>query len=225
MILLNVAAVVRDTVGDRPGVTQLCNDVIDDRLHEIRTHFMHPEFEAVMENVGPQGQFIDHFEGRTLNPGHAIEGAWFVLQEARYRNHDRGLIALGTQMLDWMWRWGWDAEHGGILYFRDVRGWPVQEYWHDMKFWWPHCEAIVATLLAWRVTGEPRYADWHTQVHDWTYSHFPDPDFGEWFGYLHRDGSVSSDAKGTLWKGPFHIPRMQLMCWKLLAEPTGTPSA
>jgi N-acylglucosamine 2-epimerase len=85
-----------------------------------------------------------------------------------------------------------------------------------MKFWWPHCEAIVATLLAWRLTGERRYAAWHRMVHDWTFARFPDPEHGEWFGYLHRDGRVSVTLKGNMWKGPFHIPRMLWKCWSLL---------
>ncbi len=94
---------------------------------------------------------------------------------------------------------------------------PVQEYWHDMKFWWPHNEAIIATLLAYHLTGDPRYASWHQQVHDWAYRHFPDPEHGEWFGYLDRTGRVTSTLKGNLWKGPFHLPRMQLFCSRILA--------
>ncbi|MCH5375973.1 MAG: AGE family epimerase/isomerase, partial [Planctomycetes bacterium] len=123
---------------------------------------------------------------------------------------------LGTRMLDWMWRWGWDADFGGILYFRDVKGLPVQEYWHDMKFWWPQNEAILATLLAFVVTGDQRYAQWHARIHDWAYARFPDNEYGEWYGYLHRDGRISSTAKGTMWKGPFHLPRMQWIGWQLL---------
>lgn len=93
---------------------------------------------------------------------------------------------------------------------------PVQEYWHDMKFWWPQAEAIIATILAYSLTGDKKYAEWHKLVHDWAYRFFPDPKNGEWFGYLHRDGSVSSTLKGNLWKGPFHIPRMKLISWQLL---------
>ncbi len=154
-----------------------------------------------METVGLDGEIIDHFDGRTLNPGHAIEAAWFILAEARHRDDDE-LTRLGTTMLDWMWRRGWDEEYGGILYFRDLQGLPVQEYWHDMKFWWPQNEAIIATLLAYRVTGEPRYAEWHRQVHDWAYRHFPDPEHGEWFGYLHRDGRLSVTAQGQSLERP-----------------------
>ena len=173
---------------------------------------------AVMETVGPKGEFIDHFDGRTLNPGHAIEGAWFILQEAKIRGNDPDLIKLGTKMLDWMWEIGWDKEFGGIYYFRDVKNLPVQEYWHDMKFWWPHNEVIIATILAYQLTGLDKYASWFKMVHDWTFDKFPDKKYGEWYGYLHRDGSVSVPLKGNIGKGPFHIPRMYLMVWKIFEE-------
>jgi N-acylglucosamine 2-epimerase len=191
---------------------------IDHSIEEIRRDFVRPDLECVMENVGTDGELHDHFDGRLLNPGHAIEAAWFILREAQERNDRADLIQLGTSMLDWMWRRGWDDQYGGIFYFRDVDERPVQEYWHDMKFWWPHNETIIAMLLAWQLTGDEKYARWHQMIHDWSYAHFPDPEHGEWYGYLHRDGTVSSPLKGNLWKGPFHLPRMQLTCWKLLSE-------
>lgn len=213
MILIGTAQVLRDTVGD-----PMCDEWIDMGIQEIGKDFMKSDMEAVMETVGPSGEFIDHFDGRLLNPGHAIEGAWFILHEARHRGRDAELIEMGTTMLDWMWNIGWDEEYGGILYFREVKGHPVQEYWHDMKFWWPQCETIIATLLAYYLTGNERYARWHSMVHDWAHNHFPDPEYGEWFGYLHRDGRISVPLKGNIWKGPFHIPRMQWYCWQLLEE-------
>ena len=111
---------------------------------------------------------------------------------------------------------GWDGKYGGIYYFRDCKGLPCPHYEHDMKLWWPHTEAIYATLLAYHLTGKEHYLTWHDKIHDWAYRHFPDAQHGEWFGYLHRDGSNSSTLKGNMWKGPFHLPRMQLNCWKLL---------
>ena len=61
----------------------------------------------------------------------------------------------------------------------------------------------------------------HGQIHEWSWKHFPDPEYGEWYGYLRRDGAVSSSVKGTLWKGPFHIPRMMLVCWQICKEMMG----
>jgi N-acylglucosamine 2-epimerase len=213
MITLAAAQVLRAEIQD-----PVAEEWIDRAIDEIRRDFVKPELEVVMETVGLDGEIIDHFDGRTLNPGHALETAWFILAEAWHRDRETELTRLGTSMVDWMWRRGWDEEHGGLLYFRDLRGLPVQEYWHDMKFWWPQTEAIIATLMAYRATGESRYAEWHRQVHDWAYRHFPDPEHGEWFGYLHRDGRRSVTLKGNLWKGPFHLPRMQLVCWQMLED-------
>jgi N-acylglucosamine 2-epimerase len=209
MITLVTAQELRESV-DLPRA----NDWIDRAIEEIRTDFIKPDLQAVLETVQEDGQVSDHFEGRTLNPGHSLEAAWFLMREGELRGDDE-LVDLGKTVLDWSWERGWDPEHGGILYFVDLHGGPVQEYWHDMKFWWPQCEAIIATLLAYSLTGDERYAEWHARAHEWAYGHFADPEHGEWFGYLHRDGSRSSSAKGNLWKGPFHLPRMQLECWRI----------
>ena len=142
----------------------------------------------------------------------------FILHEAKKRNYDPRLINLGCRMLDYMWERGWDKEYGGILYFRDVYDKPVQEYWQDMKFWWPHNEVIIATLLAYLMTGDQKYAQWHKQVHDYSYQQFLDTKNGEWYGYLHRDGTVAQSAKGNLFKGPFHLPRQEWYCMQLLKE-------
>lgn len=211
MIAIVTAQELRDSIG-----LETADEWIDSGIQMIRDFHLHSDIQCVMETVGIDGQRIDHFDGRTLNPGHAIEGAWFILWEGMLRD-DASLIEMGCQMLDWMWQRGWDPEYGGILYYVDVEGGSVQEYWHDMKFWWPQCEAIIATLLAYRLTGKQKYADWHQQIHTWAHEHFADAEYGEWFGYLDRTGRVTSTLKGNLWKGPFHLPRMQLCCARILA--------
>jgi N-acylglucosamine 2-epimerase len=213
MITIATAQELRENIGADPQLDAWIDRCID----EIQRLFVKPELRVVMESVAPGGAIIEHFDGRMLNPGHAIEGAWFIMHEGRHRNDNR-LIRLGCDMLDWMWERGWDNDHGGLFYFRDLHNKPVQEYWHDMKFWWPHDEAIIATLMAYESTGNPKYAAWHQRVHDWSHQHFADPDHGEWFGYLHRDGTRSTDTKGNLWKSFFHHPRMQWLCGQLLAR-------
>lgn len=218
MIALATAQELRAALGDIAVEGATCTQWIDRSIAEIESDFYKPEPGALLETVGPQGEVLDHFDGRTLNPGHALECAWFILHEAKLRNRDRSLLRLGLGILDGMWERGWDPEFGGLFYFTDLRGLPVQEYWAEMKFWWPHNEAIIATLLAWQLTGNAKYARWHRQVHDWAHRVFPDPEYGEWFGYAHRDGRISTRLKGNLWKGPFHLPRMQWYCWRLLDE-------
>jgi len=213
MILIATIHVLQQ-IDDDP----LYKKIIDNSLYEIEHHFLKPEFKALLENVGPNGEFLDEPVGRMINPGHAIETSWFIMPEARRRGNASKLIDLALKILDWSLDWGWDEQYGGILYFRDCKGYPCEPYEHDMKLWWPHNEAIYSTLLAHHLTGQKKYEDWHRKVHDWTYAHFPDPKHGEWFGYLHRDGTISSTLKGNMWKGLFHLPRMQLYCWKLMEE-------
>lgn len=213
MIAIVTAQELRRNLGDDPHLTAWIDRCID----EIRRWFVKPELKVVLESAAPDGGIVDHFDGRMLNPGHAIEGAWFILLEARHRG-DAALVRLGCDMLDWMWQRGWDREYGGLFYFRDLYDKPVQEYWQDMKFWWPHDEAILATLLAYELTGEEKYARWHELVHQWSHERFADPEFGEWYGYLHRDGRISVSLKGNLWKSFFHHPRMQWLAAELLRD-------
>ncbi|GAB5405981.1 MAG: AGE family epimerase/isomerase [Aureliella sp.] len=210
MITIATAHELRDALGWQPAT-----QIIAEQIAWIERMFVRDDLQAVLEIVAPDGQVIDHFDGRTLNPGHAIEAAWFIIREGQYSTNPKW-IQLGTKMLDWMLQRGWDDQFGGLLYFVSLNDDPIQEYWHDMKFWWPHNEAIIATLMAAHATGDAKYMDWHSRIHSWAYEHFADPEHGEWFGYLRRDGTVSSQLKGNLWKGPFHLPRMQLICKQVL---------
>lgn len=213
MILINVASRLRDAIQDDSFRGQ-----IDVSIAQLRKDFMHPEFKALLETVGPNGEFIDTLMGRTINPGHCIETSWFLLEEARYRNWDKDITDLALTILDWSWEWGWDKEYGGIINFKDCRNLPPQDYSQDMKFWWPQTEAIIATLYAYLASGDGKYIEMHKRISDWTYAHFPDKEYGEWFGYLHRDGTPAQMAKGNIFKGPFHIPRMMVKGYTLCQD-------
>ena len=213
MILINTAARIREAIPASELDVQISLSI-----DTLQRYFIHPEFEALLETVGPNGEFIDTIIGRTINPGHCIETAWFLLEEAKYRGGDAQLTEVAVKILDWSWKWGWDKEYGGLINFRDCKGLPVQDYSQDMKFWWPQTEAIIATLYAYEATGEERFLHMHQQISDWTYAHFPDAEYGEWYGYLHRDGTVAQPAKGNIFKGPFHIPRMMIKGFMLCRD-------
>mgnify|MGYP001149199846 CR=1 FL=1 len=203
MILINTAACIRRAIAD-----PMLDRQIDESIDALRRYFLHPEYKALLEMTGPEGELIDTLNGRVINPGHCIETAWFLLEESKHRGWDENIKQLGLQILDWSWEWGWDDEFGGIINFRDCKRFPAQDYSQDMKFWWPQTEAMIATLYAYEATGDTRYLEMHELADCWTYEHLPDETYGEWFGYLHRDGTVAQPAKGNLFKGPFHIPRM-----------------
>jgi N-acylglucosamine 2-epimerase len=191
---------------------------IDNAIEEVYRYFVKPEKKALLETVGENGEYLGHLpEGRCVNPGHAIETAWFIMEEGRYRN-DMDMVKRALPLLDWSLDLGWDNKHGGILYFIDIEGkQPIPLEW-DMKLWWPHNEAIYATLLAYSLTGEEKYSEWFERMLSWSLDHFPDKEHGEWIGYLHRDGSLALDLKGNYFRGPFHLPRQQLFCHLLLEE-------
>ena len=213
MIQINVLQVLRDC--DPEGQY---NHLIDKQIKEVFDYFVKEDERVLLETVGIDGSILrDTPEGRTVNPGHAIETAWFMLEEAKYRG-DAVLQAKSLQILDWALERGWDTTYGGLLSFVDLDYHTPLQVEHDMKYWWPHNEAIYALLLAYSLTGDAKYDKWFEKMFAWSEAHFPDREYGEWFGYLRRDGSVSVDVKATGWKGPFHLPRQQLNCVLLLRE-------
>lgn len=213
MILINVGSCLRKVIDD-PKLTQQ----IDDSIARLKKYFIHPEFKCLLETVGMNGEFIDTNLTRTINPGHCIETSWFIMEEAKLRNWDKEMLDMALEIFDWSWDWGWDKQYGGIINFRDCRNLPPQDYSQDMKFWWPQCETIIASLYAYLATGDEKYLYRHERISEWTYAHFPDADKGEWYGYLHRNGTVAQPAKGNLYKGPFHIPRMMIKGYMLCKE-------
>lgn len=213
MILINVGSCIRKVVND-PKLTQQ----IDESIEKLKKYFIHPEFKCLLETVGENGEFIDTNMTRTINPGHCIETSWFIMEEAKLRGWDKPMFDLALQVFDWSWDWGWDKQYGGIINFRDCKNLPSQDYSQDMKFWWPQCETIIASLYAYLGIGDEKYLYRHERISEWTYAHFPDAEYGEWYGYLHRDGTVAQPAKGNLYKGPFHIPRMMIKGYMLCQE-------
>ena len=213
MILINVGSCIRKVVDD-PTLTRQ----IDESIAKLRKYFIHPEFKCLLETVGMNGEFIDTNMTRTINPGHCIETSWFLMEESKSRGWDKPILDMALQVFDWSWDWGWDKQYGGIINFRDCKNLPPQDYSQDMKFWWPQCETIIASLYAYLATGDDKYLYRHERISEWTYAHFPDAEYGEWYGYLHRDGTVAQPAKGNLFKGPFHIPRMMIKSYMLCQE-------
>ena len=225
MILINVASVLKQVSND-PALDAQITESVD----LIRKYFIHPEFKAVLETVGPNGEFIDTLAGRVINPGHCIETSWFLMDVATASVQQQGtasllaaaidpdkLLKTALKILDWSWDWGWDKKYGGIISFKDCRNLPPQCYEQDMKFWWPQCETIIASAYAYKLTGDAKYMKWHKLASEWAWKHLKDRKFPEWYGYLHRDGTVAQPAKGNIFKGPFHIPRMLVKTWLVIS--------
>ncbi len=211
MILCNLALELEHLLGSEE-VDTVTTAVVD----LIMNKFYHKDSGLILENISESGQFVDSFEGRLLNPGHAIEAMWFIMNLG-IRKNDRALVEKAEQIMYQQLENGWDETYGGILYFMDIKGHPPQQLEHDQKLWWVHLETLVALAKTYAYNQNPKAATWFEKVHEYTWKHFRDQkNGGEWYGYLNRQGQVHLTLKGGKWKGCFHVPRALLEVWKTL---------
>lgn len=204
MIQLNMAQVFKRFSDDNRF-----EQAITDAIEHICTYHISQEDEVVYERVAVDSGALDTMESRLLCPGHACEVIWFAAKAAEERQ-DETLIDLLKNALLWTLERGWDPSYGGILYYQDVKGLPTEKLESEMKLWWVHAEALYAALLLFSLTGDRALYNWFLKIHDWAWAHFNDDTFGEWFGYLYRDGTPAKPLKGGKWKGFFHLPRFLL---------------
>ena len=212
MILCNLAIEIEELL-EREVLERLTGDMVK----EVMEVFVDREQGLVLENVAPDGSFVDSFDGRLLNPGHGIEAMWFIMDLAE-RNEDFSLARDAVNIVINTLGHSWDDEYGGIYYFMDILGHPPQQLEWNQKLWWVHMETLISLLKGYRLTSDSRCAEWFGRVHDYTWQRYPDPEHGEWFGYLDRRGEVLLNLKGGKWKGCFHVPRGLLQCHYILED-------
>ncbi|MEG0440844.1 MAG: AGE family epimerase/isomerase [Oscillospiraceae bacterium] len=216
MIYLNITSVMRRV---DPEWTEIYDKRARECTDQIFKYHFKPEMGCTLETVGMNGEFLGDFtDGRVVNPGHDIECSWFIMEEANRRG-DKDLHQKAVQVFDQAFKAGWDEQYGGLLYFIDCMGKPPESYEHDMKLWWPHNEILIASMMIYRDTGDEKYLDAFGKTLNYCKEHFSDPEFGEWYGYLRRDGlPTEPPCKGSTFKGPFHLPRMLSMTDQMITE-------
>lgn len=215
MILLNTAQIMRKADA---GSIEYYNKAIDIYIEDIKS-FQLNDTGLFLECIGVDGTIYEDIAScRVINPGHSIELSWFILDEGIYRNN-KSLIELAEKMFDVAYQFGIDKEYGGLVYFKDYLNKPVEAYEHDMKLWWVHCESMIASLKLYEYTKNEKYWEIFKTVSSYAFEHFADSEYGEWYGYLRRDGNPTEPAcKGHIYKGPYHVPRMLIICNKILAK-------
>lgn len=210
MILCNLVTEIEDLLPAKQ-----INETVDKGIHTVMEIFYNPELGLVLENISPEGNFVDCFEGRLLNPGHGIEAMWFIMDLAEKRA-DQALIRKAVDITISTLEYAWDKTYGGIFYFLDIKGNPPQQLEWDQKLWWVHIETMISLAKGFLHTGDQRCMEWFMKVHDYTWQHFVDAEKGEWYGYLNRQGNVLLGLKGGKWKGCFHVPRGLYQLWKTM---------
>lgn len=210
MILCNLSLEIEHLLDEK-----FLNRTIDTCIHEVMDNFYRPELGIVVENITTDNKLSDTFEGRVLNPGHAIEAMWFVM-DLCVRMKMPDLIKKAAEIAVKMVEYGWDEKYGGIFYFLDRLGHPVQQLEWDQKLWWVHIETLISMAKGYQLTDSKECLKWFEIIHDYTWSHFKDKEYPEWYGYLNRQGEVLLPLKGGKWKGCFHVPRGLYQTWKIL---------
>lgn len=213
MILCNLALEIEHLVEK-----DFLNQLMENCIHEVMDVFYRPDLGGIIiENVTMEGELSDTFDGRLINPGHAIEAMWFIMDLGE-RLVRPELIKKALEITLKMIDYGWDKKHGGIFYFMDRKGYPTQQLEWDQKLWWVHLETLISLLKGYKLTGSKECLDWFEKIHHYTWNHFKDKEYREWFGYLNRQGEVLLPLKGGKWKGCFHVPRGLLQCWRTLEQ-------
>jgi N-acylglucosamine 2-epimerase len=198
--------------------TDECRDVICSAVRTAERHY-DPNRRILLENVATSGAPPSNTpELRFFNPGHSIETGWFLLHCAPYSEDEARCRDMALDVIEGSLDVGWDREFGGLLYFMDLEGKPTLQLESPMKLWWPHTEALYALLRAYSETRRAVFLDWLEKVDAYSFSHFSDPEHGEWYGYLDRRGDPTHTCKGGNYKGFFHLPRFLLMSAQLLGK-------
>ncbi|KAF5059225.1 Cellobiose 2-epimerase [anaerobic digester metagenome] len=211
MILCNLSLEIEHLLDN-----EFMETTIKECIHEVMDVFLRPELGGlIVENVNEDGSLSDSFDGRLMNPGHAIEAMWFIMDLGKRTNRPELIIKAVETTLKTL-EYGWDKEHEGIFYFMDRKGFPPQQLEWDQKLWWVHMETLISLLKGYQLTGSQDCLDWFEKVHEYTWKHFKDPQYPEWWGYLNRQGEVLLELKGGKWKGCFHVPRGLYQCWKIM---------
>lgn len=206
---LNTAFIAGQTLG-----RQRVRPFEDYCLEKILHWFLRDEKELILEAVTRDNQMDLSPEGLFVNPGHSLESMWFCLEAGRIHENE-GVIRRALQGVDWTARVGWDSQFGGIFAYLDADGKIPEPFdWHketntawDDKIWWVNCESLCCFAMSYAASLDEKYLEMFAKQYDFCIKHFFDPQFGEWYERLYRDGTVKVSDKGTKWKCAYHLVR------------------
>lgn len=188
-----------------------------DHANEVMAAFRRPEQKLLYEFVHRDNSLIETPQGRSIVPGHAIESMWFMIHIFQ-RAGDQPRVQQAIETIRWHVEFGWDDEYGGLVHARDAAGGSPWWRFADAKLWWPHTETLYALLLAYEISGEPWCLDWFERVHNYAFSHYPVPQYGEWTQRLDRQGRKFNQTVALPVKDPFHLPRALIYCLDVLGR-------
>lgn len=192
-------------------------DKIDKYLNRCLYTFTDDSERATFEYVNIQENSDREGIGRLVDIGHAFESLCFCMQEGIYRQ-DSLIIERAEKALDWIIKRGYDQKHGGFYELVDVYDHKPEEKFmesqydgtavkYDDKIWWVQVEALYALALSGVTCDNKTHFDYFNKMHNYCKEKFVDTNDCEWYSILDRNNSIKDSRKGSLTKGPYHIPR------------------
>jgi len=207
-------------LGDYLGDCAVINASLE-HANQVMNVFLRPERQRLYEFVHLDDSLMETPPGRVVNPGHALEAMWFMIHIYQ-RQNDQVRIRQAIEAIKWHLELGWDQEYGGVFLARDAEGSFWADKW-DAKIWWPHAEALYALLLAYSLSREEWCLEWFQRVHDYSFSHFPVPQYGEWIQNLDRQGNKLDATIALPVKDPFHLSRALINSANVLQQLASDP--
>ena len=223
MILLNTsveyARALENAAPEQTDAIRLADETAATCAKKIENTFLNKEMGLLREYVSTAENYEERLQDRHVNPGHAIEDVWFLLDQAERADTQSVMLAWTKDVARTSWKLGWDSEHGGLLRYVDKDGGKPQgttsgsqfedlisDTW-DTKLWWPHSEALYTFLRLYSLTGEAEDAEIYLRSHEYIFRTFPDPVHGEWIQIRDRQGNPQEKVVALPVKDPFHVVR------------------
>jgi len=136
--------------------------------------------------------------------GHNIEFVWLYL-------HAQDILGIPRKdslqkvlpAIEHTFHRGVDWKYGG-LYVEGKRNGSVTE---NTKEFWQQAEGLIGFLDAFLLTGNEKYLEAFTSIHDFIFTKMINWEIGEWYALLARKGDVLWDYMGTSWKTNYHTVR------------------
>jgi cellobiose epimerase len=198
--LVEALATLYDVTGDPEVKARLeelldifVNKIIDSEVGYGRYYF-HDDW-SVADRDG---------DSKQCEYGLDLEASWLIVEAAQRvgRPQDPKIRRASLALVDHALRYGFDKEHGGVY-----RTGPATEPATNKNMeWWQQCEAMVALLNAYQLTGDPKYWQSFDLEARFFMEHFVDHQYGEVYTALFYDGKVD-DTKVDPWKAPYHVTR------------------
>jgi mannobiose 2-epimerase len=145
-----------------------------------------------------------------------LEASWLIEEAAQRigRQQDAKIRRASLALVDHALRYGFDKDHGGVYRYGPSTELATNK---DME-WWQQCEALVALVNAYQLTGDAKYWQAFDLEARFFMDRFVDHQHGEVYTAIFHGGRIDDEKVGP-WKAPYHVTRA---CLEIISRLGGT---